>query len=244
MNNTTFNDLPKPIQQHIQKLEKMRADFVANVSHELRTPLTVIMGYLEGLVDDDDITGDTKDILTQMQEQSIRMKAIIDDLLLLSKIESEEIKPTESTLVDINKIIKDAVRGANSLADEKNQTITVKSDVTVSIKGNADELQSLVSNLLFNAIKYTDANGSINISWSMVDDKPTLEIKDDGIGIAPEHISRLTERFYRVDKGRSRDSGGTGLGLAIVKHILIRHSGHLDIESTGGEGSTFRCIFS
>jgi len=244
MNDTSFKDLPKPVQLHIQTLEKMRADFVANVSHELRTPLTVIMGYLEGLVDDKDLTGDTKDILSQMQAQSIRMKAIIDDLLLLSRIESEEVKPPESTFVDINTIIQASVGSANSLADKKRQTISVNSDAAVLIKGNADELQSLISNLLVNAIKYTDNQGSIQISWSRVHGRPTLVVQDNGIGIAPEHISRLTERFYRVDKGRSRDSGGTGLGLAIVKHILIRHSGQLNIESTEGVGSVFSCVFS
>ncbi len=237
--------LPEEIIEHIELLERVREDFVANVSHELRTPLTVVLGYLEALLTQAEHDNSLpKDLLCKMHQQSLRMQSIIEDLLLLSRIESNKPVPVSEQFVDINHLLIIIQQSAEPLVIEKQQRLTVKIAHDLKIRGNQDELHSLFSNLIFNAIKYTPAKGKIEIRWFSHGNKAIFEVQDTGIGIAAKHIPRLTERFYRADKSRSRESGGTGLGLAIVKHILIRHHGQLEIESEEEQGSIFRCIFS
>ena len=225
-------------------MERVRRDFVANVSHELRTPLTVIQGYLETLLAQDlDETKPWKKIFTQMFHHSVRMANIIEDLLLLSILETDEYPFEEKPKINIAEMLKGLVREAKNISGEKEHRITLKADARVLLDGAENELKSLFSNLIVNAIKYTPAKGQIKISWVAKEGKAIFTVKDTGIGIAKKQIPRITERFYRVDKGRSRESGGTGLGLAIVKHILLRHQGDLIVESQLGEGSTFTCVF-
>ena len=244
LDDAIIDKLPPEIVEHIEILERMRKDFVANVSHELRTPLTVIMGYIEALRDqaktDDNLPGPLFD---KIYKQSLRMQSIIEDLLALSRIETNKQIPISDEKVDVNTLLNTIVQSAESLVQRKQQNVTVESDADLKLIGNQDELHSLFSNLIFNAIKYTLDAGSITIRWFANRADYIFEVEDTGIGIAPKYIPRLTERFYRIDKGRSRESGGTGLGLAIAKHILIRHKGRLEIESVEDKGSIFRCVF-
>jgi len=224
-------------------LEKMRRDFVANVSHELRTPLTVIHGYLETLLEQEH--NDTKPwqkIFTQMYQQTTRMEGIIEDLLLLSHLENEE-KGQDQKKVVIAPILESVCDEAKVLSGELNHHFHLNIDSHLTICGNEEELRSMISNIIYNAVKYTLANGHIYLDWYRDKSKAYLSVRDTGIGIAKKHIPRLTERFYRVDKARSRASGGTGLGLAIVKHVLLRHDAQLKIASELGKGSTFTCVF-
>lgn len=239
-----FDNLPEPIASHIQHLERMRQDFVANVSHELRTPLTVIRGYLEALLEQSPKENTQfQKALAQMYQQSDRMQHVIEDLLLLADLEGGETEGKPEQLVAVSAMLKTICRDAEEFSASKNHQIHLKTDDTLKIKGIADELRSLFSNVIFNAVKYTPAEGRIYINWYHEGDQAILTVRDTGIGIAEKHIPRLTERFYRVDKARSRASGGTGLGLAIVKHVLIRHGGSLEIKSELGKGSVFSCIF-
>ena len=227
----------------LQKLELVRRDFVANVSHELRTPLTVITGYLENLVDSSDVSADQlQKVLKQMMQQSHRMSRIVDDLLMLSRLESEE-RVDRYDNISVPAIIAAILEEYNSLAADKQQIINTDIDQSLWMKGDEKEIYSAFSNIIINAIKYSPAKGEITIRWQLYDQNPGFEVQDTGIGIAAAHIPRLTERFYRVDKGRSRDQGGTGLGLAIVKHVLSRHGANLNIASTPGKGSVFSCRF-
>lgn len=236
--------LPEAVITHIQHLERMRQDFVANVSHELRTPLTVIHGYLDILLDQDlDETKPWKKIFTQMYQQTLRMENLIEDLLLLSRLESHEAENAVETKVAISALLETIWSEAKELSGEKQHLITLQSDEKLMLMGIEAELHSLFSNIIFNAVKYTPAKGTITIEWYLENDQAHFRVKDTGIGIASEHIPRLTERFYRVDPARSRESGGTGLGLAIAKHVLIRHDGKLDVTSELGKGSVFTCIF-
>lgn len=240
----TLSELPDNIVQHIELLGRMRKDFVANVSHELRTPLTVVMGYLETLLSqDDDTESMTNKIYQKMLHQTQRMQNIIEDLLVLSRIESQEALPIGESFVDVQAVIKTILQSAEALAQAKEQSIHTDIDATLQLSGDQDELHSLFSNLIFNAIKYTPVGGEINIRWYSDNKQAIFSVQDTGIGIAQKHLPRLTERFYRVDKGRSRESGGTGLGLAICKHVLIRHQATLDIQSEEGKGSIFTCLF-
>lgn len=249
MNNEILDDkilaeLPENIVHHIELLGRMRKDFVANVSHELRTPLTVVMGYLETLLAQNEAETSTENkIYQKMLHQTQRMQNIIEDLLVLSRIETNKEIPTSESTVDVHTLITTIVQSAETLAQAKQQSIATDIDASLKIAGNQEELHSLFSNLVFNAIKYTPDGGEINIRWCQKANQAIFTVQDTGIGIAPKYIPRLTERFYRVDKGRSRQSGGTGLGLAICKHILIRHQATLDIESEEGHGSTFTCLF-
>lgn len=225
----------------LHRLEQIRKDFVANVSHELRSPLTVIVGYLENLTDDDSTPDELRRPLQQMARQADRMCLIVEDLLRLSRIEDQpggaprdEIAVAEM----LERIQADAVK----LGQNKHET-HASIDKLVRVLGEYNELYSAFSNLVFNAIQYTPEGGEIFIRWVKTADGARLEVRDTGIGIEPHHIPRLTERFYRVDKARSREAGGTGLGLAIVKHVLLRHDASLKVDSKPGEGSTFQCIF-
>ncbi|SRR5579883_2704282 len=235
--------LPPQVVNHIQHLERMRQDFVANVSHELRTPLTVIHGYLETLLNQDlDETKQWKKIFLQMHQQTLRMENLVENLLLLSQLESHEENKIEKEII-VSDLLEIICNEAKELSNESNHQIKLYTDKNLILIGHEAELRSLFSNIIFNAIKYTPAHGRIDIYWHKQDKQGYFSVKDTGIGIASEHIPKLTERFYRVDPARSRDSGGTGLGLAIVKHVLLRHQSQLDIQSVLGKGSTFTCIF-
>ncbi len=237
--------LPKLVKAYIKHLEQVRSDFVANVSHELRTPLTVIQGYLETLIKQPPPDKKTLNkIFQQMYQHSFRMADIIEDLLLLSHLESEDHPSEEKKDIVIADILKRIRLDAKNLSGENKHKIILKADPQLVMNGSENELTSLFSNLIVNAVKYTPRDGQIRINWYRDETgRAVFSVTDTGIGIAKEHLPRITERFYRVDKARSRERGGTGLGLAIVKHVLLRHDGELTIESVPDKGSTFTCFF-
>ncbi|MEW6765295.1 MAG: phosphate regulon sensor histidine kinase PhoR [Pseudomonadota bacterium] len=229
----------------LQRLQAMRQDFVANVSHELRTPLTVLAGYIETLLDtDEDLPEDLGRILQHMNQQSERMRRIVEDLLLLSRLETTSPSMDQFEPVPVPAMLETIAEVAEQVSGGEMHRLLREIDPGLRMRGMPRELDSLFSNLVFNAVKYTPAGGTITLRWGRDERGLVFEVQDTGIGIAPHHIPRLTERFYRVDVGRSRSRGGTGLGLAIVKHVLLRHKGRLEVESTLGQGSVFRCIFS
>lgn len=239
-----LSKLPESVSTHIKQLERMRSDFVANVSHELRTPLTVFRGYLETFINKNEKTLQPyHQIFEQMLQHSSRMENIIDDLLLLSKLESEEQLAKDSTAVNVALLLEDLCKEAIIYSANKQHKIDLKAEKNLVLYGSTEDLKSLFSNLIINAVKYTPKNGTILVQWCQHNNYAVFSVTDTGIGIAPEHIHRITERFYRVDKARSRDSGGTGLGLAIVKHALMNYNGKLKIQSELGKGSTFTCQF-
>jgi two-component system phosphate regulon sensor histidine kinase PhoR len=228
----------------LQQLETVRRDFVANVSHEMRTPLTVLHGYLESMCDSEQPElGPWQNILHQMQQQTCRMQGIVGDLLLLSRLESDRDVHEGQGEVDVPFMLKGLLGQAEELSGGHNHRFKLQAEQGFCIHGNASELESAFSNLLFNAVRYTPDGGEINVTWGKVDGAPCFSVADSGIGIESGHIPRLTERFYRVDVARSRESGGTGLGLAIVKHVMTRHRGSLKIQSELGKGSVFTCRF-
>ena len=227
----------------IQRTNQMRKDFIANASHELRTPLTVISGYLEGLDDErEPFPEAVKSQIKQMRKQAERMQRLIDDLLTLSVLETTP-ENMEGDSVPVPELLMSIYQEAEGLSGIMDHIFYLETDPTLWLRGNQRELYSAFSNLVFNAVQHTPAHGVIRLRWYADNDGAHFSVSDNGPGIAAEHISRITERFYRVDKGRSRDKGGTGLGLAIVKHVLARHGAHLHIESQVGKGSTFRCDF-
>lgn len=229
----------------IQRLEGMRRDFIANFSHELRTPMTVLRGYLEGMQGDENLQRDWGDALRTMNQQIKRMEYINDDLLFLSRLESPD-NPRSDEINNIPGLLAAIHEDAQALSqslDQKQHRIELDYDESLYLHGSDNELRTAFSNLIFNAVRYTPAGGTIKIRWYADDDGAHLEVKDSGDGIAAHHIPRLTERFYRVDEGRSREKGGTGLGLAIVKHVLNRHQARLEIRSQLGRGSSFICHF-
>jgi two-component system phosphate regulon sensor histidine kinase PhoR len=226
----------------MQRLERTRQDFVANVSHELRSPLTVVAGYLETLLESQEFGEQYGDQLRSMQLQTSRMNQIVDDLMLLSRLESEA-PQTDAEPVVVARLIDSIANQARQLSGESEHVIELDIDRELCIKGREPELYSAFSNLVFNAVRYTPAGGRIAIRWKESAGVPVFSVEDSGVGIDAHHLPRLTERFYRVDTGRSRASGGTGLGLAIVKHVLLRHEGQLEIESEVERGSVFRCHF-
>ncbi|MDX2503482.1 MAG: phosphate regulon sensor histidine kinase PhoR [Gammaproteobacteria bacterium] len=227
----------------IQKLKEIRKDFVANVSHELRTPLTVITGYLEALEDHLKDQPQYTSPIQLMQQQSNRMCSIVEDLLLLSKIESNEKKVLQNEYVNIPALLMMFKKEALVLSGGRHQIDVIVEDVKW-LRGDSKELQSAFSNLISNAIRYTPEGGEIIIRWYIdAQQQGCFEVQDSGEGIAEHHLDRITERFYRIDVGRSRATGGTGLGLAIVKHVLNHHEARLVIESQIGAGSLFRCEF-
>ncbi len=226
----------------LYRLERVRRDFVANVSHELRTPLTVIRGYLETLAEADNLSAERRKALFKvMEQQSRRMERLLEDLLLLSRLETDgETSSVEPVAVPeiLREIREDAL-----LMSGGNHTVALVADNDLWLLGVANELRSAFGNLVNNAVNYTPAGGEITIRWFADDQGLCYEVSDTGVGIEPQHLPRLTERFYRVEDSRSRNTGGTGLGLAIVKHVLERHKGRLEVESTPGKGSVFRCRF-
>ena len=221
-------------------LDRMRRDFVANVSHELRTPLTVLAGFLETLQEIEVDRDERQRYLAMMAEQSKRMESIVQDLLTLSSIESAP--PPDNDLVDMANLIDKLRRDAEGLSGGRH-SIVVETDGKGDLYGSEPELVSAFGNLVANAVRYTAAGGTVRISWHASPQGAEFAVQDSGIGIDPKHIPRLTERFYRIDRGRSRDAGGTGLGLAIVKHSLSRHQAQLEIKSAPGVGSRFAAKF-
>jgi len=223
------------------RLDQMRRDFIANASHELRTPLTVINGFLEiaNLEPNLDVLSRQQHI-TLMVEQGKRMQNLIEDMLVLTRLESIDY-PMRDEFVDIRHLLDEVLIEAKALSNNRHK-LSLKCDGP-DILGGTEELRSAFSNLVSNAIRYTPEGGEITISWSKNIQGPAFSVKDNGIGIKQENLARLTERFYRVDKGRSRETQGTGLGLAIVKHVLMRHNARLLIESELGKGSVFTIQF-
>ena len=223
------------------QLEAMRKDFVANASHELRSPLTVISGYLETLTTDGVLDPALAGPLQEMQRQAQRMTSIVQDLIELSRLESSD---SNAAYQPIDVVALMALLRQDVLARPMHPAqVQLRADSNAMLLGEDIQIHSAFANLVDNAAKYTPADGSVSIRWWTDDDGGHFSVTDTGIGIAPEHIPRLTERFYRVDAGRSRATGGSGLGLAIVKHVLQRHGAQLSIDSQEGRGSTFTCHF-
>ncbi len=230
----------------LEQAEAMRRDFVANVSHEIRTPLTVLAGFVETLqnlpLDADERTR----YLALMAQQSHRMETLVNDLLTLSRLEGSAAPPSQrwTRMRALMAQCEDEGRGLSSRLSSKGHRLSFSMEADSEIAGAPTELQSAMSNLLSNAIRYTPSGGEVAVSWKVLPDgRGEFAVRDSGPGIAPEHLPRLTERFYRVDRSRSRETGGTGLGLAIVKHIAQRHGVELRIESTLGKGSRFALLF-
>jgi len=227
---------------NLQRLEDMRRDFVANVSHELKTPLTVVRGYVEMI----QASQETFDPHWQKAFQTIegqvsRMDRLVEQLLNLAKVENNS--DEDKQCVNMAQLIRTLVDEVTWLNQEKQHQITLDISTDVFVLGFETELKSACANLLSNAIAYTQPNGCIKVSWRLMGNKAIFSVKDNGDGIKPEHVNRLTERFYRIDRSRSRDTGGSGLGLAIVKHVLHHHQAELIINSHWGQGSEFSIYF-
>ena len=225
-----------------EQVETMRRDFIANVSHELRTPLTVVGGFLESLEDYTDLSEEDRAHFFQlMRDQTLRMQRLVEDLLTLSRLESAA-NPLQEENVWIPQLLQQLQTEAQSLSQGRHQiNLEVSSDS--GLFGSESELRSALGNLISNAVRYTPQGGEILVRWTVENDEGRFSVKDSGIGIEAQHIPRLTERFYRIDRSRSRETGGTGLGLSIVKHVLTRHQARLEINSVVGQGSTFSAIF-
>ncbi|AMG05534.1 phosphate regulon sensor histidine kinase PhoR [Vibrio parahaemolyticus] len=226
----------------LKQLEGMRRNFFANVSHELRTPMTVLQGYLEMTEDPDMIVGPmwTK-AHGVMTEQLNRMNSLVNQLLTLSKIEAAPMHELED-VVNVPAMLEVLEKEAISLSGDDQHKLTFDVDTSLRVLGDDDQLRSAISNLVYNAVKYTPPGANIHVRWYQTAQGACLEVEDSGDGIEPQHLHRLTERFYRVDKARSRDTGGSGLGLAIVKHALSHHDSHLEIQSEVGVGSKFSFV--
>lgn len=224
----------------MHQLEGARRNFFANVSHELRTPLTVLQGYLE-MMDEQILTGAVREkALHTMGEQTQRMEGLVKQLLTLSRIEAAPLVPLNDR-VDVPGMLLLLEREGQTLSHGKH-TLVFDVDRTLRLLGSEEQLRSAMSNLVYNAINHTPQGSHITVSWQRVPQGARFAVQDDGPGIAPEHIPRLTERFYRVDKARSRNNGGSGLGLAIVKHALTHHDSRLEVTSTPGQGSCFSFV--
>ena len=222
--------------------ETMRRDFVANVSHEIRTPLTVLAGFLETMESLSLTQPERHRVQTLMRQQTDRMQMLIDDLLTLAKLEGSPRPPTDSWH-SADGVIQRGLADARALSMGRHE-IAIVGEPSAVLAGVESELLSAIGNLLTNAVRYTPEGGRIELIWQLrADGLGEITVTDNGIGIAQEHLSRITERFYRVDASRARATGGTGLGLAIVKHVMQRHGGSLDIQSEFGKGSRFRLQF-
>lgn len=226
----------------IHHLEQMRKDFVSNVSHEMRTPLTVIHGYLETMSDAENIDEQWQRPIRTMSGQTQRLEVLVSDLLLLERYETEDRYKMEN-LVDVQALLASVCKDAELFSADSQHTVTLVCESQANILGEENQLRSAFSNLVFNAVKYTPDEGQILVRWDQDRSGGHLTVKDNGCGIAPEHIPRLTERFYRADPSRHAKTGGSGLGLAIVKHVLINHSATLEVNSVPGQGSEFSCHF-
>lgn len=226
----------------LHRLEVMRRDFIANMSHELSTPLTVISGYLENLTGRERKPEQIESALGQMRQQAERMRSLVNDLLQISRLELNETQEAE-TEVNVAAMLSGLVEELKSPSQTRRHEITLQADEQLQVRGVAKDLYSAFSNLIRNAVQYTPDGGRIDIRWFADGDAACFSVRDSGIGVPQELIPRLTERFYRVDAGRSRALGGTGLGLSIVKHVLRNHQAALQIESAVGKGSLFLCRF-
>ena len=226
----------------MHNLEQMRKDFVDNISHELRTPLTVLSGYIETFTDQEDLNPRWKRAFDQMQAQAKRMNALVNDLLLLSRLESNK-QIAKNQIIEMPSLMNQLFDDAQAYNVDYGHTLNLEIDSHCDLIGSDMELASAFSNLITNAIKYTPKGGTITMGWHDDGVQGYFTVEDTGIGIDPKHLPRLTERFYRVDSARSRQTGGTGLGLAIVKHVLMQHGAHLEIESKENQGSTFKVVF-
>lgn len=223
--------------------EAMRRDFVANVSHEIRSPLTVLAGFVETLQSIPVTDVERERMVFLMGQQTQRMQALVSDLLTLAKLEGSP-RPSADSWVPVASLLRRAFEDAQALSAGRHEIVlSGVGDASESIAGAEPELLSAVGNLMSNAVRYTPDGGRIELSWRVQDGRGSMAVSDSGIGIDPEHLPRLTERFYRVDLSRARDTGGTGLGLSIVKHVAQRHGGELLIESQPGKGSVFRLQF-
>jgi two-component system phosphate regulon sensor histidine kinase PhoR len=253
LNRSTLSVLVRPfgdgmklvLSQDVTERERndaMRRDFVANVSHEIRTPLTVLAGFVETM---DTLTlspAERQRVLSLMTQQTDRMQSLVSDLLALAQIEGSPRPPADRWLA-VTALFKHVEHDARTLSAGRH-TMQFSVPDNAEIAGSDTELHSAIANIVNNAVRYTPAGGRIDVSWGWRDDGGAqVDVLDTGVGIAREHIPRLTERFYRVDSSRSRDTGGTGLGLSIVKHVVQRHGGEIDIESEPGKGSRFRLVF-
>jgi two-component system, OmpR family, phosphate regulon sensor histidine kinase PhoR len=223
-----------------EKLDTMRRDFVANVSHEIRTPLTVIHGFSETLRDQNFKREQQNEYLDLIIRQSQTLRFLVDDLLVLASLENAQLPPDDEP-TDLLQILESQISDATLISNGKHQ-ISLALCSPLVIYGSRQELETAVRNLIGNALRYTPEGGKITAGLQIDEQEIRLHVSDTGIGISPEHVQRVTERFYRVDKARSRESGGTGLGLAIVKRIALRHEGRLDINSRLGSGSTFTIV--
>ncbi len=227
---------------HFERVEIMRRDFVANVSHELRTPLTVLNGFVETMRDMPNLENDmARRALRLMGEQTDRMEHLVNDLLTLSKLENA-LNAVQEETVNVPELLQIVQQEGVSLSGSQH-TLRLELESDCGLQGSRSELHSAFGNLVSNAVRYTPPGGEIVLRWQERDGQPVFSVHDSGIGIAPQHIPRLTERFYRVDRSRSRETGGTGLGLAIVKHVVNRHQAQLEIASEEGRGSTFSILF-
>ena len=226
----------------MHNLEQMRKDFIDNISHELRTPLTVLSGYIETFTDQEDLNPRWKRAFDQMQAQTKRMNALVNDLLLLSRLESNK-QIAKNQIIEMPSLMNQLFDDAQAYNVDYGHTLNLEIDSHCDLIGSDMELASAFSNLITNAIKYTPKGGTITMGWHDDGVQGYFTVEDTGIGIDPKHLPRLTERFYRVDSARSRQTGGTGLGLAIVKHVLMQHGAHLEIESKENQGSTFKVVF-
>ncbi len=224
----------------IKQLEKMRNDFVANVSHELKTPLTVLRGYLE-LIGSGNAQKEFDKPIKRMDEQVVRMRSLVDDLLMIARLESEKVSENSGEFVNVSALLERICAGVEQLDNRPEITLELNSES--GLYGDQKELDSAFSNLVMNAVRYTPVDGKVTVRWSESNQGSCLIVEDTGEGIAARHIPFLTKRFYRVDRGRSREQGGTGLGLSIVKYVMSRHQAELKIESTPGKGSQFSCHF-
>jgi two-component system phosphate regulon sensor histidine kinase PhoR len=225
-----------------ERLETTRRDFIANVSHELRTPLTVVRGFLETLENLEDAEPDmVKRSIRLMSQQTDRMTRLVEDLLTLSRLESTQNLLREED-VNVPELLRALHQEALALSAGRHR-VRLRLEADDWLRGNGDELRSAFGNLVSNAVRYTPEGGEIELAFERRNGRGVFSVRDTGIGIEPQHINRLTERFYRVDKSRSRETGGTGLGLAIVKHVLVRHQARLDVESWPGKGSLFAVSF-
>jgi two-component system, OmpR family, phosphate regulon sensor histidine kinase PhoR len=219
----------------------MRKDFVANASHELRSPLTVITGYVDTLADDPGVDPLWRGPLEEMRRQTERMRAVVDGLIELSRLESTSGEAGQD-LIDVAGMLS-LIRREVLALERRPAEVTLELASDAKLLGSEAEVHSIFQNLISNAVKYTPPEGRVDIRWWVDGDGAHFSVADTGVGIAPEHIPRLTERFYRVDPSRARTTGGSGLGLAIVKHALQRHGATLTIDSEEGVGSTFTCHF-
>jgi two-component system, OmpR family, phosphate regulon sensor histidine kinase PhoR len=226
----------------LERVDAMRRDFIANVSHELRTPLTVVGGFVETLADAPDLpASESRRYFDLMLDHTRRMQRLLDDLLTLSRLESAD-HTLKDEAVNVQELAHALKTEAESLSRGRHR-ISLQIGSSTGLKGSLQEIRSALGNLVSNAVRYTPEGGEITLAWRECDGEGVFSVTDTGEGIATEHIPRLTERFYRVDRSRSRETGGTGLGLAIVKHVLTRHGARLDIQSIPGKGSTFSAIF-